>query len=54
MPLDICATYVLDGEEVDPADVVGESGELTVTYTVKNVTQRDADRSPSPTARAAP
>ena len=40
MPLDITASYVLDGEELDPEDVVGESGELTVTYTVKNVTQK--------------
>ena len=40
MPLDISATYLLDGKEVDPEDVVGESGELTVTYTVKNVTQQ--------------
>jgi putative membrane protein len=39
MPLDIVASYTLDGEEIDPEDVVGESGELNVTYTVKNITQ---------------
>ena len=39
LPLDISTTFVLDGEEVEPEDVVGESGELTVTYTVKNITQ---------------
>ena len=38
LPLEFDITYLLDGEEVEPGDVVGADGELEVTYTVKNVT----------------
>ncbi|MFP5253862.1 MAG: hypothetical protein ACLGH4_08695 [Actinomycetes bacterium] len=38
LPLEVEVTYALDGEEVDPSDVVGESGELEVLYTVRNIT----------------
>ncbi|HET7690440.1 MAG TPA: hypothetical protein VFK41_08680 [Nocardioidaceae bacterium] len=38
LPLDVDVAYSLDGEEVSPGDVVGESGSLEVRYTVKNVT----------------
>ena len=38
LPLDVSVIYKLDGESVEPGDVVGESGQLEVTYTVKNVT----------------
>ena len=38
LPLDVSVTYKLDGETVEPGDVVGESGELEVLYTVRNIT----------------
>ena len=38
LPLEIGVDYLLDGTEVEPGDVVGAAGSLTVTYTVKNVT----------------
>jgi putative membrane protein len=38
LPLDIAVHYMLDGKQVDAADVVGQSGDLTVAYTVRNVT----------------
>ena len=38
LPLDISVAYKLDGENVEPGDVVGADGELEVQYTVKNVT----------------
>ena len=38
LPLDVSVAYKLDGETVEPGDVVGESGKLEVLYTVKNVT----------------
>jgi putative membrane protein len=38
LPLKVEATYFLDGEEVEPGDVVGESGELQVVFKVTNVT----------------
>ena len=38
LPLEVEATYVLDGEQVEPGDVVGESGTLEVTYRVTNAT----------------
>ena len=38
LPLDVQVRYFLDGEPVEPGDVVGESGKLEVKYTVKNVT----------------
>jgi putative membrane protein len=37
-PLDVSVAYKLDGEPVEPGDIVGESGELEVAYTVKNIT----------------
>jgi putative membrane protein len=38
LPLEVSVTYLLDGEEVEPSDVVGADGDLEVRYTVKNVT----------------
>ncbi|WP_372727575.1 hypothetical protein [Nocardioides sp.] len=38
LPLEIGVDYLLDGVAVQPGDVVGATGNLTVTYTVKNVT----------------
>lgn len=38
LPLEVSVDYLLDGEAVEPGDVVGSAGALTVTYTVKNVT----------------
>ncbi len=43
LPLDISVDYVLDGEQISPEDLVGESGDLEVTYTVQNVTSQTAD-----------
>ena len=37
LPVEVDARYELDGESVDPEDVVGESGHLVVEYTVANV-----------------
>jgi putative membrane protein len=38
LPLDVSVKYFLDGEQVEPGDVVGADGNLEVLYTVKNVT----------------
>jgi putative membrane protein len=38
LPLEVSVTYLLDGEEVEPGDVVGRTGELEVRYLVRNVT----------------
>jgi putative membrane protein len=38
LPLEVEVAYELDGERVDPEDVVGADGALEVTYTVRNVT----------------
>jgi putative membrane protein len=38
LPLDVSVSYKLDGETVEPGDIVGESGELEVLYTVRNIT----------------
>jgi putative membrane protein len=38
LPLDIDVEYRLDGELVEPGDVVGADGELEVLYTVRNIT----------------
>jgi putative membrane protein len=40
LPLQIDVEYVLDGEPISPKSLVGESGELQVTYTVRNITNR--------------
>ncbi|WP_426244264.1 hypothetical protein [Nocardioides sp. LHG3406-4] len=40
LPLDVDIAYELDGKSVDASDIVGESGHLEVTYTVKNVTAK--------------
>ena len=40
LPLDIAVTYTLDGKRVEPADLVGATGDLEVEYTVENVTGR--------------
>ncbi|WP_374968936.1 hypothetical protein [Terrabacter sp. BE26] len=38
LPLEVVATYTLDGKPIAPEDVLGRSGHLEVRYTVKNVT----------------
>ncbi len=38
LPLDVKVRYFLNGEAVEPGDVVGRDGKLEVKYTVKNVT----------------
>ncbi len=43
LPLSVAVSYQLDGKDVKPGDVVGKSGELTVRYTVKNLTGEDRE-----------
>ena len=43
LPLAVDATYLLDGEEVEPGDVVGESGRLEVRFEVENVTGQEQE-----------
>ncbi|GAA4402331.1 hypothetical protein GCM10023168_12750 [Fodinibacter luteus] len=43
LPLEVAVTYALDGEQVEPEDVVGETGTLEVQYTVRNVTGQPQD-----------
>ncbi|HET6652580.1 MAG TPA: hypothetical protein VFH10_08060, partial [Nocardioides sp.] len=38
LPLEVEVQYFLDGERVEPGDVVGSDGQLEVKYTVRNVT----------------
>lgn len=38
VPVEFAIAYTLDGEVVDPDDLAGRSGELTVTYRVRNTT----------------
>ncbi|KJK10624.1 hypothetical protein UB45_17865 [Terrabacter sp. 28] len=38
LPLEVQAVYTLDGQTVEPGDLLGRSGRLEVRYTVKNVT----------------
>jgi len=38
LPLQVAVSYLFDGQPVEPGSVVGKTGELTVKYTVKNVT----------------
>ena len=53
LPLDIAVTYTLDGKRVEPADLVGATGDLEVEYTSR--TSPAASRpSRSTTARARP
>lgn len=40
LPLDISIAYTLDGEPVEPGDLVGKSGDLEVEFTVENVTSQ--------------
>ncbi len=40
LPLRVEAFYFLDGEEVEPSDIVGATGTLEVRYAVTNVTGR--------------
>jgi putative membrane protein len=41
LPLQVAATYKLDGKTVKAGDVVGKSGRLEVRYTVRNITGKD-------------
>jgi putative membrane protein len=43
LPLDVTVEYVLDGEPVEPDDLVGAEGALEVEYTVRNVTAEPRD-----------
>ncbi len=40
LPLEFSIQYLLDGEEIEPGDVVGATGALEVIYTVTNVTSQ--------------
>lgn len=43
LPLEVSVTYLLDGEEVEPGDVVGKTGDLEVRYVVRNVTGKPTE-----------
>ena len=43
LPLEVTVEYYLDGERVEPGDVVGEDGKLEVKFIVKNVTGADQE-----------
>ena len=43
LPVSLDVKYYLDGEPVEPGDVVGESGELEVVYTVVNTTGKQQE-----------
>jgi putative membrane protein len=38
LPIELSVEYTLDGETISAKDLVGKSGELAVTYTVRNTT----------------
>lgn len=38
LPVSIAIAYELDGEPIEPRDLVGESGEVTMTMTLRNLT----------------
>jgi putative membrane protein len=38
LPIELTVEYELDGEPIEPRDLVGRSGELTVTFTARNTT----------------
>ena len=43
LPLELTVDYFLDGERVEPGDVVGADGEFEVLYTVRNVTATEQE-----------
>lgn len=43
LPVSVQAAYTLDGEPIKPADLVGKSGLVSVTYTVKNLTAKPTE-----------
>ena len=43
LPVEVKVSYLLDGKKVEPGDVVGRSGDLEVTYEVRNVTGQTED-----------
>lgn len=43
LPVEVKVSYLLDGKKVEPGDVVGKSGDLEVTYEVRNVTGQTED-----------
>jgi putative membrane protein len=38
LPIEISIAYELDGEPIEPRDLVGKTGDLTATFTVRNTT----------------
>lgn len=38
LPVSVEVSYAVDGEQVEPGDVVGRDGEVSVTYVVRNLT----------------
>jgi putative membrane protein len=43
LPLEVNVSYTLDGNPVRPGDLVGSSGELEVTYRIRNVSAESTD-----------
>jgi putative membrane protein len=43
LPIELGVTYSLDGEEIAPKDLVGKTGDLTVTFDVRNTTAQPTE-----------
>jgi putative membrane protein len=43
LPIEFGVTYSLDGEEIAPKDLVGKTGDLTVTFDVRNTTAQPTE-----------
>jgi putative membrane protein len=43
LPIEVVVEYQLDGEPIEPSDLVGKSGELTATFTVRNTTKQPTE-----------
>jgi putative membrane protein len=48
LPVAVHATYKLDGTEIQPADLVGKSGELTIEYTYDNKSKMSGSNTYTP------
>jgi putative membrane protein len=43
LPIELEVAYQLDGEPIEPSDLVGKSGELTASFTVRNTTKQPTE-----------
>jgi hypothetical protein len=42
-PIELTASFTLDGQPIDPWDLVGESGDVTATYTLTNTSTQEME-----------